>query len=66
MHAHGVRAHFFDQLDMKQLEVLRRIGEQVLEHLMAVKRSSPEELELLNAFVQGSSFHPAGNETSTR
>jgi DNA-binding MarR family transcriptional regulator len=52
LHAHGVRTHFFDQLDVEQLEELRRIGERVLKHLVAVKRSSPEELEVLSTFVR--------------
>jgi DNA-binding MarR family transcriptional regulator len=42
VHAHGVRTHFFDQLDAEQLEELRRIGERVLRHLVAVKGRPPK------------------------
>ena len=65
VHAQGVRTHFFDQLDVEQLEELRRIGERVLKHLVAIKGSSPEELELLSTFVRGPSSHAAERESVT-
>jgi DNA-binding MarR family transcriptional regulator len=65
VHAEGVRTHLFDQLDVEQLEDLRRISERVLEHLMAVKGSSPEELGLLRTFARGPSIHAAGREPVT-
>ena len=52
VHVEGVRTHFFDQLDAQQLEELRRISERVLEHLVAVKGWSPEELERLGMPLQ--------------
>ena len=52
VHVEGVRTHFFDQLDAQQLEELRRISERVLEHLVAVKGWSPEELERLGMPIQ--------------
>jgi DNA-binding MarR family transcriptional regulator len=60
VHAEGVRSHFFDQLDVEQLEELRRISERVLEHLVAINGSSPEELGLRGTSVQGPSSHAAG------
>ncbi|MGA7420693.1 MAG: MarR family transcriptional regulator [Acidimicrobiales bacterium] len=65
VHAEGVRVHFFDQLDVEQLEELRRISEQVLEHLMAVKGSSPEELGLLGILAPDPSSHAAEREPAT-
>jgi DNA-binding MarR family transcriptional regulator len=53
VHAEGVRVHFFDQLDVEQVEQVRSISERVLEHLMAVKGSSPEGLELLGTSTRG-------------
>jgi DNA-binding MarR family transcriptional regulator len=52
VHVEGVRTHFFDQLDAEQLEELRRISERVLEHLVAAKGSSPEELGRLGMPLQ--------------
>jgi DNA-binding MarR family transcriptional regulator len=52
VHVEGVRTHFFDQLDVAQLEELRRISERVLEHLVAVKELSIEELGRLGMPVQ--------------
>ena len=52
VHVEGVRTHLFDQLDVEQLEELRRISERVLEHLVAVKGSSPEELGRLGMPLQ--------------
>ncbi len=65
MHVEGVRTHFFDQLDGEQLEDLRRIGERLLEHLIDVKRSSAEELELLHTFVRSPYGHAAEREPVT-
>jgi DNA-binding MarR family transcriptional regulator len=65
VHAEGVRTHLFDQLDVEQLEELRRISERVLEHLVAVNGSSPEELELLGTFVRGPSGRAAEREPVT-
>jgi DNA-binding MarR family transcriptional regulator len=47
VHVEGVRTHLFDQLEAEQLRELRRISEHMLEHLMAVKGSSPEDLGLV-------------------
>jgi DNA-binding MarR family transcriptional regulator len=47
VHVEGVRTHLFDQLDVSQLSELRRISEQLLDHLVALSGSSPEELGLL-------------------
>jgi DNA-binding MarR family transcriptional regulator len=55
VHAEGVRTHFFDQLEVEQLEELRRISERLLNHLVASKGPTPEELELLDTFVRGTS-----------
>jgi DNA-binding MarR family transcriptional regulator len=62
VHAEGVRAHFFDQLDGEQIEEMGRISMRVLEHLMAVTGSSPEELGLFNTFAQGPSSQTGGDE----
>ncbi len=51
VHAEGVRVHFFDQLDAEQIEQVGRVSMRVLEHLVAVKGSFPEELGLLNTFA---------------
>jgi DNA-binding MarR family transcriptional regulator len=48
VHAEGVRVHFFDQLDVEQIEQVGRVSMRVHEHLVAVKGSSPEELGLLD------------------
>jgi DNA-binding MarR family transcriptional regulator len=52
VHVEGVRTHLFDQLDVEQLDELRRISERVLEHLVAVKGLSPEELGRLGMPLQ--------------
>ncbi|HEY1989207.1 MAG TPA: MarR family transcriptional regulator [Acidimicrobiales bacterium] len=65
VHAEGVRTHLFDQLDAEQLEELRRISERVLEHLMAVKGSPPEQLGLRGIFAPGVSSHAEGREPVT-
>jgi DNA-binding MarR family transcriptional regulator len=65
VHAEGVRTHLFDQLDVEQLEELRQISERVLEHLAAVKGSSPGELGRLRIFAPGASSHAAGHEPVT-
>lgn len=52
VHVEGVRTHFFDLLGVEQLEELRRSSERVLEHLVAVKRLSPEELGRLGLPLQ--------------
>ena len=51
VHVEGVRTHFFDQLDEKQLIDLRRIGGRLLAHLIAVNGSSADQLEVLRTFV---------------
>jgi DNA-binding MarR family transcriptional regulator len=51
VHAEGVRVHFFDQLDVEQIEQVGRVSMRVLEHLVAVKGSSPEELGLRSTFA---------------
>jgi DNA-binding MarR family transcriptional regulator len=65
VHLEGVRTHVFDQLDVEQLEELRRISERVLEHLMAVKRSTPEEPGPIGILAEGPSSHAAGREPVT-
>ena len=52
VHVEGVHTHLIDQLDVEQLEELRRISERVLEHLVAVKELSPEELGRLGMPLQ--------------
>jgi hypothetical protein len=49
VHVEGVRTHLFDQLDVEEL---RRISERVLEHLVAVKELSLEELGRLGMPLQ--------------
>jgi DNA-binding MarR family transcriptional regulator len=46
-HVESVRSHLFDQLDVVQLDELRKISEQLLNHLVALHGSSPEDLGLL-------------------
>ena len=52
LHVESVRAHLFDQLDPDQLEALRGISEQLLDHLLSIRGSSPDELGLLGNLVQ--------------
>jgi DNA-binding MarR family transcriptional regulator len=47
VHVESVRAHLFDQLDPRQLHELRTICERILQHLVAIKGTSPDELGLL-------------------
>jgi len=47
VHVESVRTHLFDQLDDRQLDQLRTIGERILEHLVSIKGASPDELGLL-------------------
>jgi DNA-binding MarR family transcriptional regulator len=47
IHVEGVRTHLFDQLNVAQLDELRTIFEQLLNHLVALRGSSPEDLGLL-------------------
>jgi DNA-binding MarR family transcriptional regulator len=47
VHVDGVRTHLFDQLSAAQLDELRTISEQILNHLVALNGSSPEDLGLL-------------------
>ena len=47
IHVESVRTHLFDQLDRRQLDELRTIGERILEHLVSIKGASPDELGLL-------------------
>jgi DNA-binding MarR family transcriptional regulator len=41
VHVESVRAHLFDQLDQVQLTQLRVISERLLEHLVAIDKTSP-------------------------
>ena len=41
LHVESVRAHLFDQLDPDQLDALRAISEQILDHLLSIRGSSP-------------------------
>jgi DNA-binding MarR family transcriptional regulator len=52
LHVESVRAHLFDQLDPDQLDALRAISEQILDHLLSIRGSSPRELGLLGDLVQ--------------
>jgi DNA-binding MarR family transcriptional regulator len=47
VHVEAVRTHLFDQLRPEQLEVLRGICERLLEHLVAIHGTTPEEMGLL-------------------
>jgi DNA-binding MarR family transcriptional regulator len=47
VHVESVRTHLFDQLDGRQINELRAIGERILEHLVSIKGASPTELGLL-------------------
>jgi len=47
IHVESVRSHLFDQLDDDQLNELRSISEQLLDHLVSIRGSSPEALGLL-------------------
>ncbi len=52
VHVESVRTHLFDQLTPCQLDELRAISERILDHLVAVKGASPEELGLLGDLAQ--------------
>jgi hypothetical protein len=52
------RTQVFDQLDSAQLEALRRISERLLEHLVPVKGSTPEDLGLLRVAASGEARRP--------
>jgi DNA-binding MarR family transcriptional regulator len=47
IHVESVRQHLFDQLDRRQLDELRAIGERILQHLVSIKGASSDELGLL-------------------
>jgi DNA-binding MarR family transcriptional regulator len=47
IHVESVRTHLFDQLDGRQLDELRTIGERILEHLVSIRGTSPDDLGLL-------------------
>jgi DNA-binding MarR family transcriptional regulator len=47
VHVAGVRRHFFDQLDLEQLEDVRQISVRIVEHLTAVNEMASEEQERL-------------------
>jgi DNA-binding MarR family transcriptional regulator len=47
VHVAGVRTHFFDQLDVEQLEDVRRISARIVEHLTAVNEMAAEEGDVL-------------------
>lgn len=55
VHVEGVRIHLFDQLSSTQLDQLRVISEQILEHLVTVKDASPDVVSLLGALGKGPS-----------
>jgi DNA-binding MarR family transcriptional regulator len=52
VHVESVRTHLFDQLDRRQLEELRAIGERILDHLVSIKGASPDDLGLLGDLGQ--------------
>ncbi len=47
IHVESVRRHLFDQLDQHQLDELRAIAERILDHLVSIRGSSPDQLGLL-------------------
>jgi DNA-binding MarR family transcriptional regulator len=47
IHVESVREHLFDQLDRRQLDELRAIGERILQHLVSIKGATPDDLGLL-------------------
>ncbi len=47
LHVESVRTHLFDQLDAAQLKALRVISERLLDHLVSIRGTSPDELGLL-------------------
>jgi|SRR5579864_1367035 len=47
IHVESVRTHLFDQLDGRQLDELRTIGERILEHLVSIRGTSSDDLGLL-------------------
>ncbi len=49
VHVESVRTHLFDVLDSDQLDQLRSISQRILEHLVAVKGTSPVVNELLGS-----------------
>jgi DNA-binding MarR family transcriptional regulator len=49
VHVESVRTHLFDVLGTEQTEELRSISETILEHLMAVRGTSPDVEGLLGA-----------------
>jgi DNA-binding MarR family transcriptional regulator len=52
VHVESVRTHLFDQLEHHQLDELRAIGERILDHLVSIRGSSPDELGLLGDLAQ--------------
>lgn len=59
VHVDSVRTHLFDVLDAEQLDQLRAISERLLEHLMAVRGSSPDVEGLLGILGTCPSGAPA-------
>jgi DNA-binding MarR family transcriptional regulator len=59
VHVEGVRTHLFDVLGTKQVEELRAISERILEHLIAVRGTSPDVQDLLGALGRCPSEAPA-------
>jgi DNA-binding MarR family transcriptional regulator len=70
IHVESVRTHLFDQLDRRQLDELRTIGERILDHLVSIRGTSPDELGLLGDLAQcqeatGSGSSHLGDEQGT-
>ena len=59
VHVESVRTHLFDPLRSDQLEQLRAISERLLEHLIAVKGTSPDVASLLGTLGNCTSGVPA-------
>ena len=61
IHVESVRTHLFDQLDGRQLDELRTIGERILEHLVSIRGTSSDDLGLLGDLAQCQEALDAGS-----
>lgn len=55
VHVESVRAHLFDQLDQRQLEQLRAISEQLLQHLICIQDRPLCQAALLGSVTDNTS-----------